>query len=198
MSNIAFTLDTLDWRAWLEIVPLETATSEQIAVLEESHPTAKQSDYYRLLIHDVPALRERSRLYQAIMYGSGGLPRADRELAATAESRFNGCPYCASVHSRFFAQLRKDEPTIRRLLDEGTDTPLGPRDRAVVDYAVALASTPPSPHAGHLRALRAEGLSEAEILDLTNAVAMFAWANRLMQSLGEAIRPPAPEAAIGA
>ena len=34
--------------------------------------------------------------------------------------------------------------------------------------------------------MRAQGLSDLEILDLTHAVAMFAWANRLMQTLGEA------------
>jgi alkylhydroperoxidase family enzyme len=35
-------------------------------------------------------------------------------------------------------------------------------------------------------------LSDLEILDLTHAVAMFAWANRLMQTLG-APAEPAPE-----
>jgi alkylhydroperoxidase family enzyme len=33
--------------------------------------------------------------------------------------------------------------------------------------------------------LREIGLSDLEILDLTHAIAMFAWANRLMQPLGE-------------
>jgi alkylhydroperoxidase family enzyme len=33
--------------------------------------------------------------------------------------------------------------------------------------------------------LRAQGLSDLDILDLSHAVAIFPWANRLMQSLGE-------------
>jgi alkylhydroperoxidase family enzyme len=36
-------------------------------------------------------------------------------------------------------------------------------------------------------ALRAQGLTELEILDLVHAVAMFSWAERLKQSLGEAV-----------
>jgi alkylhydroperoxidase family enzyme len=40
-----------------------------------------------------------------------------------------------------------------------------------------------------LAALRRIGLTDLEILDLTNAVVMFAWANRLMQTLGD----PVPE-----
>mgnify|MGYP000199149279 CR=1 FL=1 len=34
-------------------------------------------------------------------------------------------------------------------------------------------------------ALRAAGLDDREVLDLVHAVALFAWANRLMLSLGE-------------
>ena len=35
-----FTSDTLGWRAWLDTVSLDTATPEQLAVLEASHPQA--------------------------------------------------------------------------------------------------------------------------------------------------------------
>jgi hypothetical protein len=41
--------------------------------------------------------------------------------------------------------------------------------------------------APELAALRQIGLTDLEILDLTNAVAMFAWANRLMQTLGDPV-----------
>src|SRR5690242_9981158 len=113
-----FTLEPVEWRAWLPTVTLDEATPEQIAVLEESTPSAKTSPYYLLLAHDVDVLRERSRLFNAVMYGPGGLPRVDRELAAVATSRVNGCVFCASVHARLFTQLRKTDEPIRRLLDE--------------------------------------------------------------------------------
>jgi len=35
--------------------------------------------------------------------------------------------------------------------------------------------------------LQAAGLTDLEILDLTHVVAMFAWANGLLQTLGEVI-----------
>jgi hypothetical protein len=43
-----------------------------------------------LSLHDAPALRKCSALFNAIMYGQGGLPRAARELGATVESILNG------------------------------------------------------------------------------------------------------------
>jgi uncharacterized peroxidase-related enzyme len=186
-EKLNFTADPVEWSAWLDPIALETATPEQIAVLEESTPTAKTSPYYLLLVRDVDVLRERSRLYNAIMYGPRGLPRADRELAAVAVSRVNGCVYCASVHIQRYIQLTKRPEIMQRLIDEGVETELPSRERAIVDFAVKLTRTPPTLTAADLKPLRQLGLTDQEILDLTHATAMFAWANRLMQTLGEPV-----------
>ena len=183
-----FTLDPVDWVAWLDTLDLDDATPEQIAVLEESLPTAKTSPYYLLLVQDVEALRQRSRLYNAVMYGPRGLARGERELAATAVSRINGCVYCAAVHSQRFVQLTKNPELIQRLLDEGVETNLDARQRAIVDYAAKLTRTPHQMATQDLAPLRSAGLTDLEILDLTHVVAMFAWANRLLQTLGEPVR----------
>jgi len=183
-----FTLDPVDWVAWLDTVALADATPEQLAVLEESTPTAKTSDYYLLLIHDVAVLRERSRLFNAVMYAPKGLARADRELASVAGSRVNGCFYCAAIHGQRFAQLTKQPEIIQRIFDEGVETELNARQRAIVDYSVKLTRTPQATSADDLAPLRAVGMTDLEILDLTHVVAMFAWANRLLQTLGEPIR----------
>ena len=137
----------------------------------------------------LPALRERTGLFNAIMYGHGGASRAERELATVATSRVNGCLYCASVHARRYAQLTKDTALVQRLLDEGTGAAFDARTRALVDYAVALTRDPASLAVDDLAPLRAAGFGEGEILDLTLATAMFAWANRLMQTIGESVPP---------
>ena len=186
-SKIGFTLDELGWDAWLETVEIEKATPEQVTVLEESNSRAKTSPYYLLLVHDVEALRQRSRLFNAVMYSPKGLPRSDRELSTVAVSRINGCPYCASVHSQRYAQLTKQPELIQSILDQGVGTDLPPRERAIVDYAAKLTLAPTKMTADDLVPLREIGLSDLEILDLTHAVAMFANANRLMQTLGEPV-----------
>jgi uncharacterized peroxidase-related enzyme len=186
-TKIGFTIDELGWKSWLETVDLDKATPEQIAVLEESNARAKTSAYYLMLVQNPDALRQRSRLFNAVMYTPKGLPRSDRELSTVAVSRINGCPYCASVHSQRYAQLTKQPELIQRLLDEGVETDLPPRERAIVGYAAKLTRTPTKMTAADLAPLREVGLSDLEILDLTNAVAMFANANRLMQTLGEPV-----------
>jgi CMD domain protein len=182
-----FTLDPLAWTAWLPTVNPATADAEQLAVLDESNASARTSPYYLTLIHDPAVLRQRSRLFNAIMYAPGGLPRPERELTTVAVSIVNGCPYCASVHARLFAQLSKEPQAVQALFDEGLNTSLAPRRRALIDLGVALSANPPEPPEGHLLALRSVGLDDEEILDAVHAAAIFAWANRLMQTLGEPV-----------
>jgi uncharacterized peroxidase-related enzyme len=180
-----FTTEVLDWAAWIKTVDITTASEEQVAVLEESGPHGKTSQYYRLLLHDAPVLRERSLLFNAIMYGPEGLPRAERELGAAVESILNRCVYCTSVHARFHLQLAKRPATLEGLFEHGLQAQLEPRERAIADFSAALAQTPPTADKTHIRALREVGFSDEDIADLANSVAMFAWANRLMLTLGE-------------
>ena len=110
-------------------------------------------------------------------------------MSAAATSRLNGCIYCASVHARLAAQLGKRPEDIDRLLlkgvTPGTELGLDNRWQGVVDLAVALAPTPPVATTQHIAQLREIGLSDLEILDIAQAGAFFAWANRLMLTLGE-------------
>ena len=187
--DFGFPMESLDWKAWAPVLDLADATPDEIKVLEESHPKAKTNPYYLLLVQEAEVLRQRSKLFNTIMYGPRGASRAERELAATAESRLNGCPYCASVHALRYVQMKGDPELMQRLMAEGVETPMPPRARAIVDYAVRLAATPSAATKADIDRLRAEGLNDAEILDITMSVAMFANANRLMQTLGEAVRP---------
>jgi uncharacterized peroxidase-related enzyme len=136
-------------------------------------------------------LRERSRLFNAVMYAPKGLARADRELVSVAVSRVNGCVYCAAIHGQRYTQLTKHPEVIQRIFDEGVETALEPRARAIVDYAVKLTLTPNLVSPVDPTPLRSIGLSDLEILDLTHVAAMFAWANRLLQTLGEPVRKAA-------
>ncbi|HLZ29507.1 MAG TPA: alkylhydroperoxidase domain protein [Chloroflexota bacterium] len=182
----AFTVDPLEWSPWLQPIDLADANPKQAAALEGSRGN---SPYFRLLARDVDVLTERTATDRGIFYTPGGAPRADRELSAAATSRLNGCIYCASVHARLAAQLAKRPEDIDRLLLKGvapgTELSLDNRWQGVVDLAVALAPTPPVATTQHIAQLREIGLSDLEILDVAQAGAFFAWANRLMLTLGE-------------
>jgi alkylhydroperoxidase domain protein len=182
----AFTVQQLGWMPWLEPLEMGEATAEQRAALEGDRA---KSAYFRLLALDATVLRERTLTDRGIFYTPGGAPRQERELAAAATSRLNGCIYCTSVHARLAAQLSKRDEDIDRLLRlgvaPGTQLGFDARWQAVVDAAVALAQTPPALTAEHVERLRLAGLQDLEIFDALHAGAFFAWANRLMLTLGE-------------
>ena len=184
-----FTNESLDWKAWLDVVKLNDATPEQIAILEESHPKAKESDYYLFLAHQPEILRQRSTAFNAIMYSPGGMPRAERELSTAVVSRINGCVYCASVHAQRFEQLAKRNDTIKQVFEDPRSAGTTDREKAIVQFSIELTERPNQVSATSIQTLKDAGLSDAEILDLIHSIAIFAWANRLMLNLGEPVFP---------
>ncbi|RZS68588.1 alkylhydroperoxidase domain protein [Agromyces ramosus] len=184
----AFTQAELGWLPWLEPADEATLTERQYAGLVDR--SRASSDYFRLLVRDPDILRARTLTDKDIFYNAAdGLPRAERELAAAATSRFNGCIFCASVHARFASHHSKRHDDVQRLLDDGTDAAQDAAWRAVIDAAVALAATPSRLSPSHLDALRAAGFDQQSVADVIHSAAFFNWANRLMLSLGEPEEP---------
>ncbi|WP_158747799.1 alkylhydroperoxidase domain protein [Acidisphaera sp. L21] len=181
---VTFTRALLDWLPWLEPVAETDLTDRQRAGLVD--PARVKSAYFRLLAHDPDILGARTRTDKDIFFNvAEGLPRAERELAAAATSRLNGCIYCASVHARHAVTYSKRDADVDRLLAEGIGADLGERWNAITEAAAALTATPPQFGAPHIERLRRAGLGDLEIADLIHGSAFFNWANRLMLSLGE-------------
>lgn len=192
MSDVVqdFTAEALGWRPYLTPVDLQQATPQQLDALKVTPSNTKVSDYVLVLAHDPESLAERTPLFNGIMYGRGGLSRAERELGATAASVVNHCIYCASVHAGRYIALTKEPATIDHLF-AGAEVDLSPRARAIARFSQRLSACPPEASQADMQALRDVGLSDGEILDLVLAAAIFGWANRLMHTLGEPIAPVA-------
>lgn len=181
---LAFTQAQLEWLPWLEPLPVEQITDRHRAGLVDA--AREKSPYFRLLARDPDILGARTRTDKDIFYNpNAGLPRAERELAAAATSRHNGCIYCASVHARFASHHAKRTQDVQKLLDEGVNVDLDERWNAVVAASVALTNTPVAFDETHIARLRAAGLDDYAIADAIQGASFFNWANRLMLSLGE-------------
>ena len=176
---------TYRWRPFVDA----PAPPEKKAGADARTPK-KWSPFYLTLLHDPRVLGERTALYDAIMTGTGKLDRADRELAALATSLTTGCEYCASVHGRRQVQLSKDQVTAVLLAEAGPSALADPRQRTVATVAAKIAPTPPTVDAADVDSLRSVGLDDPAIADFFAVSAMFAWANRLMMTLGQAELPP--------
>ena len=127
---------------WLQPLSEEDLTGRHWAGLVDA--SRSKSSYFMLLARDPEILEARTKTDKDIFYNTkAGLPRAERELSAAAASRFNGCIFCASVHSRFASHHSKRAGDVQKPLDEGTDADLGSRRwNAVTKVSVALTETP--------------------------------------------------------
>ena len=134
-SPVVFTRDQLDWLPWLEpLAASETDASASMASLVDA--ARAKSAYFRLLARDPDVLEARTRTDKDIFYNpEAGLPRAERELAAAATSRCNGCIYCASVHARFAATYSKR--------DDDVAAAAGPKASAPISTRAGTRSSPP-------------------------------------------------------
>src|SRR5699024_500045 len=175
----------LGWVPWIAPVAEAELTETQREALIEAGRA--KNPYFRLLARDPAALKARTLTDLDIFFNTtDGLGRAERELAATAASRLNGCLFCASVHADRATEESGRRDLVQRLLDDGAEASLGDAVwDAVVEASVALTRTPQTFGPSHVTALREAGLANGDIIDVLGCAAFFNWANRLMLSLGE-------------
>ena len=135
------------------------------------------------------AMRNHLDLYMTLMFGKSGLSRAEREAIAVVVSAENDCAYCISHHVEALRRYIKDEETLGMLATaDGLET-LEPRLSNIVRHAEKLTSAPGAMTESDLGELRAVGLSDNDILDITLITAYFNFVNRIAQGLGVEFTP---------
>lgn len=189
MSHLPeFTRKVVDWTPWIETIDDIVATPDQLAIVDEISGSRKTGrTYWAVLAHDADVLRHRHDLFPETLRDKsdeGGSPRTDLELSAVAGSKETGCVYCASVHARAYVQLGGDAALVDAVLAGGTAADVPERERALVAFSAKLAGAPRDIDARDLQPLRDSGFTDLEIYDIAHASAMFAWANRLLLTLG--------------
>ncbi|HIY67611.1 MAG TPA: peroxidase-related enzyme [Candidatus Agrococcus pullicola] len=198
---VGFTRDVLQWQPWVAPIGTDDLTSEQADSFAAK--TTTNSPYFRLLARVPAVLKARSALDNAVFLPREGLPKAERELAAAVASKVNDCIYCASVHARKSAAFSKRPDDLDRLLaidlerdadwQPVTVAPLSDgqdaRWSALIDTAAGLSLLRPQVRTEDIQRLRDLGLTTGELADLIASTAFFAWANRLMLTLGEPTAP---------
>ena len=182
-----FTASIPFWSPRVTPVELDEATEEQLDAMKVTPSDTGVSEYVLVLAHDPKTLKERTPLFNGIMYSRGGLSRPETELSAVAASVVNRCIYCAAVHSNRYNELTNDESVMERVFSKGEGADLEPRQGAILRFATKLSKCPSEAEKADVELLIENGLDMDEILDLVLATSLFGWANRLMHVLGDPI-----------
>lgn len=130
------------------------------------------------------ALGNHLDLYMTLMFGKSGLSRLEREAIGVVVSAANECEYCVHHHAEALRHYLDDEETLDLLMTADGLEVLEPRLSNIVRHADKLTSAPSAMTESDLGELRAVGLSDKDILDLTLIVGYFNFVNRIALGLG--------------
>jgi uncharacterized peroxidase-related enzyme len=124
-------------------------------------------------------LRNFMAMYNEIMLSPSGLSKLEREMVAVVVSSANRCYYCLVAHGAAVRTLSADPELGEMMALNYRVARLDPRQRAMLDYTWKLTTTPWLVDDGDRDGLRAAGLDNADIFDLSETVAFFNLSNRM-------------------
>jgi uncharacterized peroxidase-related enzyme len=128
---------------------------------------------FRLIANSPAALRGYVGLSDAL--NKGTLPAATRERIALAVAEVNGCSYCLSAHAYLGKNLAKLDDAEISANRHGTSN--DPKADAAVRFAVELVRE--RGHVGEdgVRAVKAAGYDDAQVIEIVLHVALNTWTN---------------------
>ena len=134
---------------------------------------------FRALARRPAELRAFLDYHDALMDSAEGLSKAERELIVVATSAANHCTYCIVAHGAILRVRAKDAEIADQVAGNPWGVQLGPRERAIVDLALIVATESATLTDAELDDARLAGLSDEEIWDIGAITAFFAMSNRL-------------------
>jgi len=176
--------------SWIEAIKYAQADGK----LKALYDRIKGPDGYIDNILTVHGLRPHSleghmTLYKNVLHHHANrLEKWRLEMLGVYVSGLNGCAYCVNHH---FAGLKRllddDEQAARFLAAINEDDFAGIADskqRALLSYARVLTVSPADLAVELVEAMKAEGLTDGEILEANQVIAYFNYANRTVLGLG--------------
>ncbi len=112
------------------------------------------------------------------------MDRRRYELVTIAAAREYRSTYCTAAHSKFLRDDCGDEPTMLAFAADPGGAALDATDRAVVTLAAKVAGDAASVTAADVEQVRAQGLSEDEIVDVVLAAAARSFFTKVLDGLG--------------
>lgn len=117
--------------------------------------------------------------HDALMEKDSGLSKAEREMIVVTTSALNDCHYCVVAHGAILRLRAKDPLIADQVAINYRRADLTGRQRAMLDFAVKLATASGKVEDADFETLRAAGFSDDDIWDIGAVTAFFAMSNRM-------------------
>jgi uncharacterized peroxidase-related enzyme len=128
---------------------------------------------FRLVAHSPAALQSYVGMLEAL--GAGTLPAATHERIALAVAEVNGCTYCLSAHTYLGKHVAKLDDA--ELVANRAGTSSDPKAAAAVSFAVKVVRERGHVGESDIRALKAAGYDDGQVIEIVQHVALNTWTN---------------------
>ncbi len=123
--------------------------------------------------HDALMLREESRL-----------SKGEREMIVVATSAANQCLYCVVAHGALLRIYEKKPLLADQVATNYRKADITPRQRAMLDFAMKVATDSATLGEADFEALRAHGFDDEDAWDIGATAGFFALSNRMANLSG--------------
>jgi uncharacterized peroxidase-related enzyme len=124
-------------------------------------------------------LRNFMAMFGEVMFADSALTKLEREMIAVVVSSANRCYYCLVAHGAEVRRLSGDPELGEMMALNYRVAQLMPHQRAMLDYAWKLTTTPWLVDEADRAALRAQGFENGDIFDLSETVGFYNLSNRM-------------------
>ncbi len=125
--------------------------------------------------------------HDALMEKAGGLTKAEREMIVVATSGANDCLYCVVAHGAILRIRAKNALIADQVAVNPRKSDVTPRQRAMLDFALKVATRSQEIDDADYGALKAHGFTDDDAWDIAAIAAFYAMSNRLANAFS--IRP---------
>ena len=156
-------------------------------ILEVQEKSGFVPNVFLTLAHRPDEFRAFFAYHDALMLKPSGLTKGEREMIVVATSGANNCVYCVVAHGAILRIYEKNPLIAEQVATNYRKADIPPRARAMLAFAMKVATASGTIEDADFEALRPHGFSDEDIWDIGAIAAFFALSNRMANMI--AMRP---------
>jgi uncharacterized peroxidase-related enzyme len=148
-------------------------------ILEVQEKSGFVPNVFMALAYRPDEFRAFFAYHDALLEKPGGLTKAEREMIVVATSAANQCHYCVVAHGAILRIRAKDPLVADQVAINYRRAHITPRQHAMLDFAMKVATASHAIDEADFAALQAEGFTQEDTWDIGAIASFFAMSNRL-------------------
>ena len=157
----------------------ELAEDMQARIISVDEKLGFVPNVFWTLAHRPDEFRAFFAFFDALMLKESGVTRAEREMIVVATSALNASLYCLAHHGAILRLRTGDSNIADKIAANHRRAGLAPRQRAMLDFAVKVATESHIIDQTDFDHLHEHGFSDEDIWDIGAIAAFFSYGSRM-------------------